>query len=170
MSPSRYSMYSCCFTIGKYFADGPLTRYVKLQVAHAPGMPGTFSRHWLQRKPLISDPGMHHRTCATYVLWCKTFPVFPAHAQLTILRIWQEAHDAIKYALVSDGDIYSAIFGSYGPPILTHRLKGKLCCVSIYDFKPNALQFFVCVAIIVVYWCDILIMCFRDGVKALGKS
>ena len=24
-------------------ANGPLTRYVKLQVAHAPGMPGTFS-------------------------------------------------------------------------------------------------------------------------------
>ena len=26
-----------------YFHHGPLTRYVKLQVAHAPGMPGTFS-------------------------------------------------------------------------------------------------------------------------------
>ena len=25
------------------FCNGPLTRYVKLQVAHAPGMPGTFS-------------------------------------------------------------------------------------------------------------------------------
>ena len=25
------------------FHNGPLTRYVKLQVAHAPGMPGTFS-------------------------------------------------------------------------------------------------------------------------------
>ena len=24
-------------------SNGPLTRYVKLQVAHAPGMPGTFS-------------------------------------------------------------------------------------------------------------------------------
>ena len=29
---------------------GPLTRYIKLRVAHAPGMPGTFSRHRLQRK------------------------------------------------------------------------------------------------------------------------
>ena len=26
-----------------WFGNGPLTRYVKLQVAHAPGMPGTFS-------------------------------------------------------------------------------------------------------------------------------
>ena len=27
----------------KVMGHGPLTRYVKLQVAHAPGMPGTFS-------------------------------------------------------------------------------------------------------------------------------
>ena len=44
---------------------GSLTRYVKLQVAHAPGMPGTFSRHRLQRKPLVSDPDMHHGRCVT---------------------------------------------------------------------------------------------------------
>ena len=30
-------------TIKKISRHGPLTRYVKLQVAHAPGMPGTFS-------------------------------------------------------------------------------------------------------------------------------
>ena len=43
----------------------------------------------LQRKPLASDPGMHHGTCVTHVPWCmsgsltrggKTFPVIPAHA------------------------------------------------------------------------------------------
>ena len=42
---------------------GPLTKYVKLRIAHAPGMPRTFSRPWFQRKPLISDPGMHPGTC-----------------------------------------------------------------------------------------------------------
>ena len=26
-----------------------------------------FSRHRLQRKPLVSDPGMHHGTCVTHV-------------------------------------------------------------------------------------------------------
>ena len=31
---------------------GPLTRYVKLRVAHAPGMPGTFPCHRLQREPI----------------------------------------------------------------------------------------------------------------------
>ena len=43
----------------------PLARYVKLRVAHAPGMPGTFSP-----PPWVSDPDMHHGTCATHVPWC----------------------------------------------------------------------------------------------------
>ena len=45
-------------------ANGPLTRYVKLRIAHAPGMPGTFSL-----SPRVSDPDMHHGTCVTYVPW-----------------------------------------------------------------------------------------------------
>ena len=55
-----------------YVAHGPLARYmyVKVWVAHAPGMPGTFSRHRLQRKPPVSDPGMHNGTCTTHVPWC----------------------------------------------------------------------------------------------------
>ena len=44
---------------------GPLTRYVNLRVAHAPGRPETFSP-----PPRISDPDMHHCTCATHVPWC----------------------------------------------------------------------------------------------------
>ena len=31
-----------------------------------------FSRHRLQRKPLISDPGMYHGTCVTHVPWCMS--------------------------------------------------------------------------------------------------
>ena len=38
----------------------PLTRYEKTRVALTPGMSGTFSRHRLQRKPVVSNPGMHH--------------------------------------------------------------------------------------------------------------
>ena len=45
-------------------ANGPLTRYIKLRVAHAPGMPGTFSP-----SPRISDPDMHH---VTHVPWCMS--------------------------------------------------------------------------------------------------
>ena len=45
--------------------NGPFTRYAKLRVAHAPGMPGTFS------PPLrFSNPDMHHGTCVTHVSWC----------------------------------------------------------------------------------------------------
>ena len=51
-----------------------------------------FLHHQLQRKSLVSDPGMHHGTCVTLVPWCmsvsltsgsrenKTLPAFPAHA------------------------------------------------------------------------------------------
>ena len=42
--------------------NGPLARYVKLRVAHAPGMPETFSP-----PPRVSDPDMLAGTC---VPWC----------------------------------------------------------------------------------------------------
>ena len=45
--------------------NGSLARYIKLWVAHGPGMPGTFS------PPLpISNPDMHYSTCVTHVSWC----------------------------------------------------------------------------------------------------
>ena len=44
---------------------GPLTRYAKSRVAHAPGMPGTFSP-----PPWVSDSDIHHGTCVTHVPWC----------------------------------------------------------------------------------------------------
>ena len=31
-----------------------------------------FPRHRLQRKPLVSDPGMHHGRCVTHVPWCMS--------------------------------------------------------------------------------------------------
>ena len=62
-------------------------------------------RHRLQKKLLVSDPGMHHGTCVTRVQRCisgwltrggvKTFPAFAAHTQPAILLIWQEAHSHI---------------------------------------------------------------------------
>ena len=50
----------------------PLTRYVKLRVAHAPGMPATFPPPSTSEKPLVSDPGMHHGTCFTHAPWCMS--------------------------------------------------------------------------------------------------
>ena len=51
----------------KTLLHGPLTRYAKLRVAHAPGMPETISS-----PPLVSDPDMHHGTCLTHVAWCMS--------------------------------------------------------------------------------------------------
>ena len=31
-----------------------------------------FTRHQLQRKPRVIDPGMHHGTCISHVPWCMT--------------------------------------------------------------------------------------------------
>ena len=31
-----------------------------------------FPRHQLQRKPLVSDPGMHHGTCVLHGPWCMS--------------------------------------------------------------------------------------------------
>ena len=41
---------------------GPLARYVKLRVADALGVLGTFAL-----PPRIKDPDMHHGTCVTHV-------------------------------------------------------------------------------------------------------
>ena len=53
-------------------AYGPLTRFAKLWVVHAPGMPGTSSRHRLQRKPPVNDLGNYQGTCVTHVPWCMS--------------------------------------------------------------------------------------------------
>ena len=61
-----------------------------------------FPRRRLQRKPLVSDPGMHRGTCVTHVPWCmsgslapgggENAPGIPGACALAIFRICQEAH------------------------------------------------------------------------------
>ena len=61
-----------------------------------------FPRRRFQRKPLVSDPGMHHGTCVTHVPWCMSgsltcgdgeyIPGNPGACAPAISRIWQEAH------------------------------------------------------------------------------
>ena len=83
--PQLFRKYPPCVT------NGPLTRYVKLQVAHAPGMPGTFSpaadfkgNRWLAIPACITARAW--RTCRGAcrdrlpAVTGKTFPAFPAHA------------------------------------------------------------------------------------------
>ena len=47
-----------------FLPNGPLIRYTKFRIAHAPGMPGT-----------VSDPDMHHGTCVTHMPWCIPGPL-----------------------------------------------------------------------------------------------
>ena len=49
---------------------GPLARYVKLRIAHAPEMPGAFFP-----SPRVSDPGKHPGTCVTHMPWCMPGPL-----------------------------------------------------------------------------------------------
>ena len=55
-----------CSTVLVWLSACQWGRYVKLRVAHAPGMSGTCSP-----PPRVSDPDMHHDTCITHVPWCK---------------------------------------------------------------------------------------------------
>ena len=142
---------------------GPLARYARLRVAHAPGMPGTFSP-----SSQVSDPDMHHGTCVTHVPWCmpgsltsgflwnrrrgETFPAFPAHAHpqfyvsgkrpmadkttICIIYIWDE----IATNLIAN---HQCKVGSH-PMIVswhTQPLKRKLCYIissSCYLFIATA--------------------------------
>ena len=74
-----------------YCCHGPLTRYVKLRVAHAPGMPGTFppTAEFKGNRELAIPACITARTWRTCRDACrdclpavagKTFPAFPAHA------------------------------------------------------------------------------------------
>ena len=58
-----------------------------------------FSRHWLQRKPLVIDPGMPGSLTAVAG---KTFTSFPVHARPAILRMWQEAHGVPFFIYLCD--------------------------------------------------------------------
>ena len=58
-----------------------------------------FPTRRLQRKPLVSDPGLHHGTCGKHVPWCMSGSLtccggenIPGACAPAILRIWQEAH------------------------------------------------------------------------------
>ena len=89
----------------RHRAHGPHTRYLKLRVAYAPGMPGTFC------PPPTSIPvcitTRTQRTCRDAcrdhqtALAGKMFPEFLAHAQPAILRIWQDAYCEVTVVIIS---------------------------------------------------------------------
>ena len=88
-----------------------------------------FPRRRFQRKPLVSDPGMHHGTCVTHVPWCmsgsrtrgggENVPGIPGACAPAISRIWQEAH-FITFLRDSASNMFVSLF-SFGRWTLTLR-------------------------------------------------
>ena len=68
------------------------------------------------RKPLASDPDIHHGTCVTHVPWCmsgsltrgggENVPGIPGACAPAILRIWQEAHVLASMHFVEVWSLY----------------------------------------------------------------
>ena len=48
---------------------GPLTRYVNCELRMRRECRECFPHHRFQRKSLVSDPDIHHGTCATWCMW-----------------------------------------------------------------------------------------------------
>ena len=48
----------------------PLARYENCGLRMRRECRERFHRHRLRRKPLVSNPGMHHDTCVIHVSWC----------------------------------------------------------------------------------------------------
>ena len=62
---SKWFFYELCILLWQsQRKHGPLARYVQLWVAHAPGMPFTFST-----PPWVSDPDIHYGTYVTHLPW-----------------------------------------------------------------------------------------------------
>ena len=98
--------------------NGPLTRYVKVWVAHAPGMPGTFSPATdFKTKLLVSDPGMHHGTCVYE-------PVRPysIDAALTFTNEvkWHRTIQHLRYRNTEQTLSYRVYFPYWTPPFRTN--------------------------------------------------
>ena len=74
--PDQHHLEEVGGTMCEIISHGPLARYMKLRVAHASGVLGTFSP-----PPRVSDLDMQHGTCVTHVPWCMP-------GSLTIGFLW----------------------------------------------------------------------------------
>ena len=96
------SLHRCCMIVAR---SPSWTSYQIRKIAGcacAGNAGNVFPRCRFQKKPIVSDPGMHHGTCVTHVRWCMSgsltcsdganVPGIPGACAPAILRIWQEAH------------------------------------------------------------------------------
>ena len=93
------SVYISCLTLHRSLSLWASYQIRKIAGCACAGNAGNvFPRRRFQRKLLVSDPGMHHSTCVTHVLWCmsgsltcgdgENVPGIPGACAPAILRIW----------------------------------------------------------------------------------
>ena len=107
-----------------------------------------FPRRRLQRKSLVSDPGMHHGTCGTHVPWCmsgslasgggENVPGIPGVCAPAIFRIWQEAHSSsfmksLKRVMKTFGGPSSLILNFICSAIVRRYIVVFVCRLSLHD-------------------------------------
>ena len=97
-------------------------------------------RERFQRKPLVSDPGMHHGTCLTHVPWCMSgsltcgdggnVPGIPGACAPAILRIWQEAHSFRQWLITCPCRVITYTIADFLPDrwCCRWRFKMKMKC------------------------------------------
>ena len=110
---------------------GPLARYVKLWVAHAPGMLGTVSP-----PPRVGDRDMHLVTCVTHMLWCM--PV-----SLTIGLLWSRRRGKrsrhsrrMRNPQFCVSGKRPMVWYKMTNPVLIYKLHDILLCIEIYRSLP----------------------------------
>ena len=94
-----------------------------------------FPRRWLQRKPPVSDPDMHHGMSGS--LTCgggENVPGIPGACATRSFRILQEAHDQVIRK--SKDHIYEKVQIDYVNSTVTRDMKTKLCG-NLYEIAIN---------------------------------
>ena len=116
----------------------PLARYVKLRVAHAPGMPGNFSPPAIAR----SDPGMHHDTYMTHVSWCM-----PGSLNCSFLWSWWRGKHSQHSRSMRNPQFYVSVKRTIAAKVLSGRRRissGFGICVCIGTNCRRSKHCFVC--------------------------
>ena len=144
----------------------PLTRYVNLRLAHAPGIPGTFSP-----PPWVSDPDMHHGTCVTHVPWCMPGSITSGflwsrwrgkrsrHSRrMCNPQFYVSGERPMRYSLTGDSFEISRVTYDWWSPLTKGQYYGKcfhvmaLSCVSCVLFVARWALTSATPALMQAYW------------------
>ena len=123
-----------------------------------------FPHHQHQRKPLVSDPGMHHGTCVTHVPWCMSGSLNPGG---------RENVPGIPGACTTRNFMY-LVRDPYNNTMLWHRKAIKLCKHFIIKcYKTIHLYKYLCISnrhmLCLIYMIKHFIATYLDILHALNS-